>query len=109
FRLRFARDRTEKTASCFLQRFDCSVGQCVSFLTPEFPTDVAGHILGIEFQPIQNEARRLHDIIANSVTRHPRNSVFSHKRVTLAASVATARWNAISGAFAKKPSQGDLI
>src|SRR4029077_14879809 len=90
FRLRFARDRTEKTASCFLQRFDCSVGQCVSFLAPEFPTDVARHIFGIEFQPIQNEARRLHDIIANSVTGHPRNSVFSHRKATLSASAALA-------------------
>src|SRR5262249_16374680 len=59
----------------------------ITFLAPKFPTNIARHIFGIEFQPIQNEARRLHNIVPNSVTRHPRNFVFSHKRATLAAQI----------------------
>jgi hypothetical protein len=83
--LRFARDSTEKTASCFLERFDGTIGQRVTLPAPKFPPDVARHIFGIEFQPIQNESRCLHDIIANSVTGHPRNFVFSHRESILAA------------------------
>ena len=90
FRLRFARDRAEKSAGRFLERFDGAIGQCVTFLAPKFPADFARDVLGVEFQPIQHEARCLHDIIANSVARHPRNSVFSHRKATLSASAALA-------------------
>src|SRR5207253_6605028 len=35
----------------------------------------------IEFQPIQDDARGFHDIVANSVTRHPCDFVFGHSSV----------------------------
>src|SRR5207244_9907752 len=37
------------------------------------------------------DARGLHDIVANSVTRHPSNSIFRHKMSILSAGVAAAR------------------
>jgi hypothetical protein len=83
FGLRFARDRAEETARGFFQCFYGAVGQCIAFLAPKFPTNLARHIFGIEFQPIQNKARGLHNIVPNSVTWHPCNSVFSHRKATL--------------------------
>src|SRR5207248_8512283 len=85
FRLRFARDRAKKSAGRFLQCFDCAVGQRVAFLAPKFPADVARHVFGIEFHPIQHEPRRFHHIVSDAVPRHPSNSIFRHKMSILSA------------------------
>ena len=77
-RLRLAGDGAEQTAGGFLQCLNCAIRQRVTFLAPKFPADVARHIFGIEFQTIQYQASRLHNVVANSVTRHPCNFVFSH-------------------------------
>src|SRR5204862_7921618 len=90
--LLLAGDGAEQTAGSFLQSFDGAIRQRVAFLAPKFPADVAGHVLGIEFQPIQDDARGFHDIVANSITRHPRNFVFSHKTATLSASADPRKW-----------------
>jgi hypothetical protein len=82
FTLRFARDCAEKAAGGFFQSFHRAIGKRVAFLAPKFPANVARHILGIEFQPIEHEARRLHNIVTNSVTGHPSNFVFSHNSVS---------------------------
>ena len=83
FVLRLAGDRAEEAAGRFLQRLDGAIGKRVAFLAPKFPADVARHVLGIEFQPIENDARRFHHIVADAVAGHPRDSVFSHRKATL--------------------------
>ena len=52
FRLWLAGDGAEQTAGGFLQCLNCAIRQCVTFLAPKFPADIARHILGIEFQTI---------------------------------------------------------
>jgi hypothetical protein len=79
-RLRLAGDGAEQTAGRFLERFHRAIRQRVTFLAPKFPADVARHIFSVEFQTIQHQTSRLHNIVANSVTRHPCNFVFSHGR-----------------------------
>jgi hypothetical protein len=78
--LRFASDGAEESAGCFLERLDCAIWERIAFLAPKFPADIARDILGVEFQTIQHEPRRLHDIMTNSVTGHPRDFVFRHGR-----------------------------
>jgi hypothetical protein len=91
FRLRFAGDRAEETAGGLLERLHGAIRKRVAFLAPKLPADVAGHILGVEFQAIEREARRLHDIMPDSVPGHPRNFVFSHRTPTLSATVAARK------------------
>src|SRR6266513_1140720 len=90
FTLRLARDGAEETAGGFFESFDGPIGKCVAFFAPKIPANVARHIFGVEFQAIQHDPRGLHHIIANSVTRHPRNFVFRHVVATLSASVTAA-------------------
>ena len=85
FRLRFARDRSEESARCVLKRLHRTVRKRVTFLAPKFPPDVARHVLGIKFHSIENDPRRFHHIVPNAVARHPRNSVFSHRKAILSA------------------------
>jgi hypothetical protein len=40
-------------------------------------------VLGINFQAVEDDSSRLHYIIANSVTGHPRNFIFRHKVLAL--------------------------
>src|SRR5262249_20455807 len=86
-------------------------------IAPKFPANVARHVLGIELQPIQNKARRLHHIVPDSVTRHPRNFVFSHKRWILSARSSrasrltlgsTGRWPVTFGGSPNDPRQSHL-
>ena len=72
--------------------FDGAVWKRVAFLAPKLPADVARHILGVEFQSIQNDARGFHDIVADSVARHPRDFVFSHRIATLSTSVIARKF-----------------
>jgi hypothetical protein len=99
FTLRFAGDRAEETAGSFLESFDGAIGKRVAFLAPKFPTDVARHIFGIEFQAIQHDACGLHDIVANAVTGHPCDFICSHRIATLSTSVIGRkfRWSRRNG------------
>ena len=78
FSLRLARDGAEKTAGSFFQGFHGAIGKRIAFRAPKLPPDVARHIVGVEFQAIQHDARRFRDIVADSVTRQPRDFVFCH-------------------------------
>ena len=51
-----------------------------------------GDVLRIKVHSIENDARCFHHIVAHAVAGHPRNFVFSHRRRTLAVSVATASY-----------------
>ena len=68
-----------------LERLHRAIGKCVTFLAPKFPPDVARDVLRIKVHPIENDARCFHHIVAHAVARHPRNSVFSHRKATLSA------------------------
>src|SRR5439155_12892406 len=83
FILWLAGDRAEQGARCVLERLHRALRKRVSFRAPKFPADIARHILGIEFHPIENDPRRFHYIVPHAVAWHPRNSVFSHRRATL--------------------------
>ncbi len=96
FVLRFAGDGAEQTAGGFLERLHRAIGKRVAFRAPKFPADVARHILGVEFQAIEHDARRLHDIVADSVPGHPRNFVFSHRITMLSASITTRKWRPLN-------------
>src|SRR5205814_2523174 len=74
----------------FLKRLNRTIGQCVSFLAPKFPADVARHVFGIKVHPIENDARCFHHIVAHAVPRHPRNFVLSHRKPILSASAPPA-------------------
>src|SRR5207253_2895236 len=79
FRLALARDRAEKSARSFLESFYSAIRKCVAFLAPKFPADIARHVLGVEFNAIQNETSRLHHVVSDAVPRHPCDFIFSHK------------------------------
>jgi hypothetical protein len=83
FVLRLAGDRAEQAACRVLERLHGAIGKRVAFLAPELPADIARHVLGIKFHSIENDSCRLHHIVPHAVARHPRNSVFSHRRATL--------------------------
>src|SRR5207244_12721971 len=95
FTLRFAGDGAEKATGGFLKSLDGAVRKRVAFLAPTLPADVARHVLGVEFQPIQDDARGFHDIVANHVTGHPRSFVFRH------AQFLPSRFRLITGGMTK--------
>src|SRR5262249_7258784 len=95
FVLCLAGDGTKQRAGRVLKRLNRAIRKRVTFLAPKFPADIARDVLRIKVHPIKNDARRFHHIVAHAVSRHPCNSVFSHRRWTLAASVATASGSAL--------------
>src|SRR5205809_5559073 len=73
-----------------LSAFTVRSGSALPSVHQKSPADVARDILGIEFQAIEHEPRRFHDIVADAVARHPCNPVFRHRKPILSASAPPA-------------------
>src|SRR5882724_3192014 len=85
FRLRLTGDCAEESARSVLEGLHGAIRKRVAFRAPKFPADIARDILGIEFHSIENDPGCFHYIAAHAVARHPRNSVFSHRKPILSA------------------------
>ena len=73
-----AGDGAEQGGIHVVEHFDGPVGQGVGLDLPEFPTDVAVHVLGVETQLVQHDAGGVHDVDAHPVAGHPTDLVLGH-------------------------------
>ncbi len=76
------RDRAEEGRVHVLQQLDRAGRKGIAFLAPEVPADVAVDVLGVQLDPVQDEPRRLHHVVADAVAGQPGDAELAHEHAS---------------------------
>ena len=76
---RLGGDGAEHRRVHLLQQLDRARREGIALPAPELPADVAVRVLRVELQLVQDEPRRVHDVLADAVARQPGDRVLGHR------------------------------
>src|SRR6185369_6545324 len=76
--LRLGRDRAEQPQFVLAKEFHRTLGECVPFVTPGFPSDLGMNILGLEPDCVQDSNCLRQHLVSNTIAGHRHYCVFRH-------------------------------